>query len=92
MSHYTLVKPKARIDIKNGQLKAIKAVLRLSRCHVHAMMFEFGFYFQSLTTLTKPITNEAPIYLGHQCICHALRFIKWLFNGNDNEKLHVDDG
>ena len=55
--------PKARVDIKNGQLKAIKAMLRLSGRHVHTLMFKFGFYFKSLTT-TKPITKEALIYLG----------------------------
>ena len=37
--------PKARVNVKNGQLKAIKVALRLSRCLVHARVFEVGFYF-----------------------------------------------
>ena len=37
--------PKDCVDIKNGQLKAIKAALRFSCRHVHALMFEVGFYF-----------------------------------------------
>ena len=64
--------PKARVDVKNGQLKAIKAVLRLSRRPIHALIFKVRFYFQSFTT-TKPIIKEAPIYLGH--CCSAIRFI-----------------
>jgi hypothetical protein len=40
---------KARVNIKNGRLKAIKAALSLSRRLVHDMMFEVHFYFQSLT-------------------------------------------
>ena len=56
--------PKARVDIKNGQLKAMKAALRFSRHHVHTLIFKVGFYFQ-LLTITKPIIKEAPIYLGH---------------------------
>jgi hypothetical protein len=52
--HY--LNPKARVDIKNGQLKAIEAMLRVSRRHVHALMFEASFHFRSLTT-TKPITK-----------------------------------
>ena len=40
--------PKDCVDIKNGQLKAIKAALRFSCRHVHALMFEVGFYFWSL--------------------------------------------
>ena len=64
--------PKARVDIKNGQLKAMKAALRFSRRHVHTLIFKVGFYFQ-LLTITKPIIKEAPIYLGHQC--PAIRFI-----------------
>ena len=56
--------PKARVDFRDGQLKAIKTTLRLSQRPAHALMFEIGFCFQSFTT-TKPITKEAPIYLGH---------------------------
>ena len=37
--------PKACVNIKNGQLKVIKAVLRLSQHIIHALMFEIGFYF-----------------------------------------------
>ena len=63
---------KACVGVKNGQLKAIKMALRLSRHLAHVVMFEVGFYFQSLST-TKPIIKEAPIYLGHR---HpTLRFI-----------------
>ena len=57
--------PKARVDVKNDQLKAIKAALGLSRCPVHVVTFKVGFYFESLTT-TKPITREVPIYLAHR--------------------------
>jgi hypothetical protein len=58
--------PKAPFDIKNGQSKAMKAALRLSRRHVHTLIFEIGFYFQSLIA-TKPLIKDAPSYLGHQC-------------------------
>ena len=58
--------PKACVDVKNGQLKAIKTALRLSQHHVHILMFEVGFHFWSLTT-TKPIVTKALIYLGHRC-------------------------
>ena len=44
----------ARVNIKNGQLNAIKAGSRLSQRLVHALMFKVGFYFRPLTT-TKPI-------------------------------------
>ena len=54
---------KAHVDVKKIQLKAIKAMLRLSRHLVYAMMFEVGFYCRSLTT-TKPIIKEVPIYLA----------------------------
>ena len=60
MSHINHLNPKARVNVKNGQLKAIKATLRLSRPPIHALMFEVGFYFRSLTS-TKPIVKEAPI-------------------------------
>ena len=63
---------KDHVDINNGQLKTIKAGLRLSRHLVHALMFEVGFYFRSLTT-TKSIIKEALIYLGHRC--PTIRFI-----------------
>ena len=63
---------KAQVDVKNGQLKAIKTTFRFSRRLVHALMLKVGFYFRSLTT-TKPIIKEAPIYLGHGCA--AIRFI-----------------
>ena len=35
--------PEIRVDIKNGQLKAIKAALRLSQHLVHTLMFEVGY-------------------------------------------------
>ena len=35
-------------DVINSQLKAIKAVLRLSRRHVQALMFKVGFIFNHL--------------------------------------------
>ena len=56
MSHNTQLNPKIRVDLKNGQFRAIKATLRLSRHHVHSRVFEVGFYVQSLTT-TKPIVR-----------------------------------
>ena len=59
--------PKARVDVKNDQLKVIKATLRLSRCPIHSLMFEVGFYVQSLTT-TKPIIKDARIYLKRWCL------------------------
>ena len=34
---------KVRVDVKNDQLKAIEAALRLSQHHVHALMFEVDF-------------------------------------------------
>ena len=71
--------PKARVDVKNGQLQAIKMMLRLSRHPVHAMIFEVGFYLQSLT-ITTPITKEAAIYLGH--LYPTIRFI-WSMLGKD---------
>jgi hypothetical protein len=37
--------PKTHVDVKNGQLKAIKAALELSQLLVHALMFEVGFDF-----------------------------------------------
>jgi hypothetical protein len=40
-----LLNPKARVDVKNDRLEAIKATLRLSPHRVHALMFEVGFYF-----------------------------------------------
>ena len=68
-----MLNPKARVDVKNDELKAIKTTLRLSQRLVHALMFEVGFYFQSLTT-TKPIIKEALISLGHWC--PTVRFIR----------------
>ena len=64
--------PKTRVDVNNGQLKVIKATLRLSRHRVYVMMFEVGIYLQSLT-ITKAIAEEALIYLGHWGL--AMRFI-----------------
>ena len=49
-----MLNSKACFKVKNGQLKAIKATLRLSRRPIHALMFKGGFMFLSLTT-TKPI-------------------------------------
>jgi len=46
-------------------LKTIKVALRLSRHHVHTMMFKVGFYFP-LLTITKPIIKKAKIYLGRR--------------------------
>ena len=37
--------PKARVDVNIGQLKVIKAALRLSKRYVDALMFEISFYF-----------------------------------------------
>jgi hypothetical protein len=34
--------PKARVDIKNVKLKEIKAAFKLSRCRIHALVFEVG--------------------------------------------------
>lgn len=51
---------KVGVNVKTGQLKAIKAALRLSRRHVQALMSEVGFYFRSLTT-------AKPNSLGHRC-------------------------
>jgi hypothetical protein len=34
---------KARVNVKNGRLKAIKVALSLSRRPIHALMFEVGF-------------------------------------------------
>lgn len=47
MFHNTVHKlnSKARVDIKNDHLKAIKVALRLSRRRVHALLFEADFYF-----------------------------------------------
>ena len=64
---------KARVDIKNGRLKAIKVALSLSRCLVHNVMFEDGFYFQSLTTTfsylaldyTLPRSSSMPLHMMH---------------------------
>ena len=36
---------KTHVNVKNGQLKMIKAALSLSRCHVHNVMFQVGFIF-----------------------------------------------
>ena len=37
---------KARVHVKNGWFRAIKVASRLSRCHVHTLMFKVGlFYF-----------------------------------------------
>ena len=61
--------PKARVNMKNGQLKAIEAALRPSQRHVHATMFEVDFYlfiFLSFT-FTKPTIKETMNYLGHRC-------------------------
>ena len=35
----------ARVEVKNGQLKAIKGASISSQRHVQALMFEVGFYF-----------------------------------------------
>lgn len=59
--------PKARVDVKFGLLKAIKAALKLSRRPVHGLMFQVGCYFRSLTTMKPIIKEEAPINLGHRC-------------------------
>ena len=37
--------PEALVDVKNGQLKAIRAALRLSRHLVHALMFKVDFIY-----------------------------------------------
>ena len=40
--------PKVCVDIKSGQLKAIKATLKLSQCRVHTLMFKVGYIFDHL--------------------------------------------
>ena len=65
--------PKVCVDIKNDQLKEIKATLRLSRHYVHALVFEVGFCLRSLTT-TKPIVKEPPIHLEHRKV-HLLTIL-----------------
>ena len=78
---------KTCVDVKNGQLKAIKATLRLSRRRVHTSMFKVGLCFRSLTT-TKSFIKEAPIYLGHQC--PATRF-KYQLRFQTSRKLPILD-
>ena len=84
--------PKARVNVKNGQLKAIKATLRLSRYPIHPLMFEVGFYFRSFTS-TKPIVKEAPIYLGHQCpaitFIYSIKLCDWVPTEWNSIHLHV---
>jgi len=53
-----------------------KAVLRLSQHHVHALVFEVSVCLRSLTT-TKPIVEEAPIYLEH-CKVHLLTILTYI--------------
>ena len=42
------IHPKAHVDVRNGQLHAIKATWRLSRRLVHALMFELISTFNHL--------------------------------------------
>ena len=44
---------KARVDVNNGRLKAIKATLDLSRRPIHVLLFEVGIYFGSLANNHK---------------------------------------
>ena len=67
-----------RVNVKLVSWRWSKWALRLSRRLVHALTFEVGFYFRSLTT-TKPIIREAPIYLEQWS--PTIRFICW---GKDN--------
>jgi hypothetical protein len=45
--------PTALVDVENGELKAIKAALRLSRHPIHALMFKVGFFVFSHLQPTK---------------------------------------
>ena len=65
--------PKVCVNVKNDQLKVIKATLRLSQHYVHALVFEVGFCLRSLTT-TKPIVKEPPIHLEHRKV-HLLTIL-----------------
>ena len=67
----------AHVDVKRGQLMAIKAALRLSRRLVHAMMFKVGFYFRSLTT-TKPIIKEGYGLFGTPVSCHKFHTMNYI--------------
>ena len=63
-----------RLNLKpymSTTVKVIEAALGLSQHLVHALVFEVRFHFRSLT-ITKPITKEVPIHLGHRC--PAIRF------------------
>lgn len=53
---------KARADVKNGHLKTIKATLRLSLRIVHALMFEVGSYFLSLTTTNQSFKGGSVLF------------------------------
>jgi hypothetical protein len=44
-----LTRIKACVDIKNGQLKVIKAEFSSSRRPIHNVVFEVGFYFRAPT-------------------------------------------
>ena len=73
---------KAHVNVKSEQVKAIKAALRLSRHHVHALVFKVGLFCRSLST-TKPIVKEALIHLGHQCLTIRLTCVRsWTWTGN----------
>ena len=60
---------KAGVIVKNGQLKAIKAALRLSRCHVHTLIFEVGFYLL-LIYKHKIVHYGRPYLFGTPVVSH----------------------
>ena len=70
--------PKARVDVKTGQLKAIKVALRLSQHPVHALMFRIGYYFWSLTT-TIPILRRLRLF-GTLVSRHKVHIVSFLTN------------
>ena len=55
---------KTCVNVKNGQLKAIKAVLRLSRCIVHTLMINVGFLLFLITYNHKTIKQGGSNLFG----------------------------
>jgi hypothetical protein len=62
---------KARVDVRNVQLKATKAALRLSQHLIHAMMFEVGLLL-SVTYNHKTNHQGGSDLFDHRC--PAIRF------------------